>query len=153
VLVASCLLVCFLGQWCHIVAEVVYGFHTLVVGVLGVWYLDMRWRWERWIRVVLVVRLLKQRLLALFLLVKDLDGVLELCESCSFSINMLSSGFDMLSCYLPSRDSFLFLMKPLDLLLNSGQLFLFHNFIFEGFVLPVFNLNLLKLCVFLDDLN
>jgi hypothetical protein len=46
---------------------------------------------------VLVMQLLDRRLLPLFLLVKDLDVVLELCESCPFSINVLSSGFDTLS--------------------------------------------------------
>jgi hypothetical protein len=42
---------------------------------------------------------------------------------------------------------------PLDLLLNSGHLFLFCSFIFKSFILPVFNLDLLKLYIFLDDLN
>jgi hypothetical protein len=37
VLVASNLLMGFLGRWCHIVVEVVGGFHTLmVVGIAGV---------------------------------------------------------------------------------------------------------------------
>jgi hypothetical protein len=56
----------------------------------------------------------------LFLLPKDLDGVLEICKSSSFSVNMLPSGFGALSYCLPSCDSFLFLMEPLNLLLNSG---------------------------------
>jgi hypothetical protein len=70
--------------------------------------------------VILVVWLLERRVLPLFLLAKDLDGVLELHESCSFSINGLPSGFSTLSEGLPSYDSFLFLMEALDLLLNSS---------------------------------
>jgi hypothetical protein len=45
--------------------------------------------------VVLVVRLLKWGLLPLLLLAKDIDVVLELHEPCSFSIDVLPSGFDM----------------------------------------------------------
>jgi hypothetical protein len=65
-------------------------------GVFRVWDLNMWQSWGRWIGVVLVVRLLKQRLLTLFLLAKDLDSVLELRESCSFSVNMMSFGFGTL---------------------------------------------------------
>jgi hypothetical protein len=42
-----------------------------------------------WVGVGLVVRLFERRLLPLFLLVKDLDGVLELHKSCSFSVDVL----------------------------------------------------------------
>jgi hypothetical protein len=73
------------------VVKVVGGFHKIVVGVLGVWYLDTRQRWGRWIGIVLVVRLLERRLLPPLLLVKDPNGVLELHEPCSFSINVLPS--------------------------------------------------------------
>jgi hypothetical protein len=65
---------------------------------------------------------LERRLLPLLLLVKDLNGVLELRESCSFSVNVLSFGFDTLRCCLPPCDAFLFLTEPLHLLLDSGQL-------------------------------
>jgi hypothetical protein len=145
VLAAGGLLMGLLDLWYHIEVEIVGGFLRLVVrGTEG-----MRFEYVAgWIGVVLVVQLLEQRLLPLFLLVKDLDGVLELRESCSFTINMLSSGFGTLSYCLSSFDSFLFLMKPLDLLLNSGQLFLFYSF-----VLGVFILDLLELCIFLDDWN
>jgi hypothetical protein len=119
-LVAGCLPVGFLNLWCHIVAEAVGGFHRLVMGVLRVWDWHMRRRWWLCVGVVLVVQLLEQRLLPLFLLVKDFDGVLELRESCSFSVDVLPSGFSTLSCYLPSCDGLLFLMEPLNLLLNSG---------------------------------
>jgi hypothetical protein len=57
--------------------------------VLGMWYFNMWQRWRRWIGVILVMQLLERRLLPLLLLANDLDGVLELYESCSFSVNML----------------------------------------------------------------
>jgi hypothetical protein len=41
VLVAGCLPMVFLNLWCHIVVEVVDGFHRLVVGVRD---LHLRWR-------------------------------------------------------------------------------------------------------------
>jgi hypothetical protein len=66
--------------------------------VLGVWYLDMWRRRGRLVGVVLVVQLFERRVLPLFLLAKDLDGVLDLCKSCYFSINVLLSSFGMLSC-------------------------------------------------------
>jgi hypothetical protein len=77
--------------------------------------------WRRWgwvVGVVLLMQLFEQRLLPLLLLVKDLDGVLELFESCPFSVNVLPSGFITLSYCLPSCDGFLFLTGPLNLLLN-----------------------------------
>jgi hypothetical protein len=58
-----------------------------------------------------VVWLFEWRLLPLFLLAKDLDGVLELCEPCSLSIYMLPSIFSTLSCGLPASDGFLFLTR------------------------------------------
>jgi hypothetical protein len=72
------------------------------------------------VEVVLVMQLSERRLLPLLLLVKDLNVVLEFRESCPFSVNVLSSGFGMLSCYLPSCDDILFLTEPLNLLLNPG---------------------------------
>jgi hypothetical protein len=102
--------------------------------------------------VVLVIQWLERRLFPLLLLAKDLDSVLELHESCSFSVDVLPSGFGMLNCYMPPSDGFLFLTEPLDLLLDSGQL-LFCSFSFEGVVFPIFNLNLLELSIVLDGLN
>jgi hypothetical protein len=67
------------------------------------------------VRVVLVMRLHERRLLPL---VKDLDGVLQLHESCPFSVKALPFGFGTVSCCLSSCDNFLFLMEPLNLLLN-----------------------------------
>jgi hypothetical protein len=59
----------------------------------------------------------------------------------------------MLSCCLSSCDSFFFLMKVLDFLLNSGQFLFFCNFVFKGFILLVFDSNLFELYILLDDLN
>jgi hypothetical protein len=50
------------------------------------------------VEVILVMRLLEQRLLPPLLLVKDLDIVLELRESCPFSVDVLPSGLSTLSC-------------------------------------------------------
>jgi hypothetical protein len=55
----------------------------------------------------------------MFVLTKDVNGVLELHESCPFSVYALPSGFGTLSYSLPSCDNFLFLTETLDLLLNS----------------------------------
>jgi hypothetical protein len=65
--------------------------------------------------VVLVMQLLERRLLPLFLLAKYLNGVLKLHESCSFSIDVLPSGFGALSCCLSYCGGFLLFMEPLDL--------------------------------------
>jgi hypothetical protein len=84
------------------------------------WDLDMRQRWWTWIGIVLIVWLFEQRLLHLFLLVKDLDAILELREPCSLSVYMLPSGFNALSYILSSSDNFLFLMESHNLLLSPG---------------------------------
>jgi hypothetical protein len=101
----------------------------------------------------LSVKLFKWRLMPLFLLVKNVNGVPELLEYCPFSINILSSGFGVLSYYMPSSDGFLFLTEPFNLLMNSSVLFLFCGFVFRGFVLPILNLEVLEFCVLLDYLN
>jgi hypothetical protein len=87
---------------------------------LGVCDWHMWQRWWLWVGVVLVVWLLKQRLLPLFLLANDFNGILELHEFFSFSVEVLPSGFNALSCYLLPCDDFLFLMEPLNLLLDSS---------------------------------
>jgi hypothetical protein len=109
--------------------------------------------WQRWgVEVVLVVRLLEWRLLPLLLLMKDLDIVVELCESYPFSVDMLPSSFGTLRCCLPPCDDFLFLMEPLDLLLEPSQLLFFYDFVSIGLVFPILHLDLLDLCISLDDL-
>jgi hypothetical protein len=118
--------------------------------LLRVWDLEMR---RRWISVALVAWLFQRRLLPLFVLVKDLDVVLELREPCLLSVYVLPSGFGTLNYDVSVSDSFMFLMEPFNLLLNPSQFCLFHNFIFECFIFPIFNFNLLELCISLDDLN
>jgi hypothetical protein len=54
------------------------------------------------------------------LLVEEVQVVLHLCEPCSLSIDVLSMSFGVLHHGLPSQNGFLFLPKPLDLLLDSG---------------------------------
>jgi hypothetical protein len=62
---------------------------------LWVWDSEM---WQRYgVKVVLALQLLERRLLPMLLLAKDLDVVLELSESCPFSIDVLPSGFGTLS--------------------------------------------------------
>jgi hypothetical protein len=89
----------------------------------------------------------------MFVLVKDLNVVLELRETCSLYVYVLPSGFGTLSCGLSVSDSFLFWMEPFNLLLNYGLFCLFRCFIFECFIFPIFHLNLLDLHINLDDLN
>jgi hypothetical protein len=121
VLAVGCLPMAFLSMWCRTVAEAGCRFHRLVVECAGVADVRLRWRWRwLWVGVELVVWLFEGTLLPLPLLVKDVDSVLELCKSCPFSIDVLPPGFSTLSCYLPSGDSFLFLMEPFNLLFYSS---------------------------------
>jgi hypothetical protein len=46
----------------------------------------------------------------------------------------------------------LLLAEALNLMLDSGQLCFCRCFILEGFVFPIFHLDLLKLYIFVDDL-
>jgi hypothetical protein len=64
---------------------------------------------------------------------------------------VLPPGFDALDGLLP-HDGFLFLVEPLDLLLDSEQLLLLSSFIIGCFFLLVLQLDLLELDVSLDDL-
>jgi hypothetical protein len=54
------------------------------------------------------------------LLTKNIQVVLDLCEPHSLSVDVLPMSFDVLHYDLPSQNRFLFLSKPLDLLLDSG---------------------------------
>jgi hypothetical protein len=54
------------------------------------------------------------------LLVEDAHVVLHLCEPRSLFVDVLSMSFDALHHGLPSQNGFLFLPKPLDLLLDSS---------------------------------
>jgi hypothetical protein len=99
-----------------------------------------------------MVRQLKQRMLPLFLFTRDLDIVLEFYKPYPLPINVLPSSFSLLGHCLPPYDNVLFLVEPLDFLLDCCQLFLLCSFIFEVFIFPVFYLDLLKLDIALDDL-
>jgi hypothetical protein len=90
--------------------------------------------------------LAQQWLLSLLLLMKDVNSVLQLCETCSLSVDLLFVSFDMLSNCLFSHDGFLFLSKPFYLLLDPDQLFLLCcGFVFFNFLIPILHLNLIKL--------
>jgi hypothetical protein len=66
---------------------------------------------------------------------------------------VLSSSFGTLSCYLPPHDGFLFLMEPLNFLLDSDQfLLLFYGFVFISIFILVLHLDLIKLDIALNDL-
>jgi hypothetical protein len=64
---------------------------------------------------------------------------------------MLRLSFGVLSCFLPPHDGLLFLMEPLDFLLDSDQLLLFCSFVFVSFFILVLHLDLTGLCITLND--
>jgi hypothetical protein len=64
---------------------------------------------------------------------------------------MLPPGFNILGRCLSPLDGFLFLIEPLNLLLDSEQL-LFSSLVFRGFFVLVLQLDLFELHVSLDDL-
>jgi hypothetical protein len=139
----------FLGLWCHVAAEVAGGFHRVADVGIGVVAFGS----------VMVVGWgcfgstgLKQRLLPLFLVVQNLNSVLELRKYFSFSVYVLPPSFGTLDCYLPPHDGLLFLTEPFNLLLDSEQLLLFCGFFIKGFFLPVWDLDLFDLSVSLNDL-
>jgi hypothetical protein len=75
---ACCLPMGFLSLWWR-ATEAVGKFRRLVVGVVRMWnlHLQRRWRWL-WVGVGLVIWLDEEKLLPLFLLMKDISSVLEL---------------------------------------------------------------------------
>jgi hypothetical protein len=83
--------------------------------ILRVWYVDVWRRQWRWVGVVLAVRQFKRRILPLLLSAKDFNGILELCRSSFFPVDILSPCFSMLSYCLPSCDGFLLLTEPLSI--------------------------------------
>jgi hypothetical protein len=64
---------------------------------------------------------------------------------------VLPLGFGALDRCFPPHDGFMFLVEPLNLVLDFEQLLL-DIFVFEGFFFLVLQLNLLKLDISLDDL-
>jgi hypothetical protein len=91
---------------------------------------------RRWWRVRVVWwRRLGVGLLALLLLSKDIDSVLQLNKPCSLLVDALSSGFGVLSDCLAPHDGLLFLLEPFYFLLNSDQfLLLYSGFDFLSFL-------------------
>jgi hypothetical protein len=95
--------------------------------------------------------LIQQSFLSLLLMTENVEGVLYLGEPCSLSIDVLHAGLDASDYSLSSQDGFLFLPKPLNFLLDSGQLLLLCCcFIFLCFFIPVMDLDLIELCVSLS---
>jgi hypothetical protein len=81
-------------------------------------------------KVCLSMCMLKWRVLPLFLLMKSVDCLFQLDQPCPFLLNLLPPCLSVLGCGSPSCYVFLFLPKPLDLLLHLSQLFFCNNFIF-----------------------
>jgi hypothetical protein len=54
------------------------------------------------------------------LVVEDVQVVLHLCKPPSIILDVLPTSFSALHDNLPSQDGFLFLLEPLNLLLDSG---------------------------------
>jgi hypothetical protein len=78
------------------------------------------WWWRRWVGIKRMLHLIEGRFLSLFLLIKDVDGVLQFCEPCPLSVDVLPSGLSTLSSFLPSHDGFLLLTEPLNFLLHPA---------------------------------
>jgi hypothetical protein len=133
-----------------VVVEVVGSIDCVVVMMASYegCYLTVGWWrdgvvWRRWDGV---------GLLALLLLLKDINSVLQLCEPCSLLVDALPPGFGMLSdCPVPHY-LFLFLSEPLYLMLDSNQfLLLYRSFDFLSFLIPVLHLDLIRLRVVMND--
>jgi hypothetical protein len=64
------------------------------------------------------------------------------------SVDVLPAGLDAPNCILSSQDGFWILPKPLNFLLDSGQLLLLCCcFVFLSFFIPVMDLDLIELYV------
>jgi hypothetical protein len=94
--------------------------------------------------------LVRQSFLSLLLLTENNEGVLQLGEPRSLSVDVLPTGLGALDCSLSSQDGFLFLPELLNFLLDSSQLLLYCCFIFIGFFIPILDLDLIELCVSLS---
>jgi hypothetical protein len=93
----------------------------------------------------LMMDMVMQGFLSLLLLVKDIDSILQLHEHRPLSIDMLPMRLSAMDYNLPSHDGLLFLLEPLNFLLDSGQLFLLCCFFFFGFFVLIMDLDLIKL--------
>jgi hypothetical protein len=90
--------------------------------------------------------------LSLLLLVKDIDSILQLHKPRPLSVDMLPMSLGALDYGLPSPDGLLFLLEPLNFLLDFGQLFLLCFFFFFVFFVPIMDLDLIRLYLSLDYL-
>jgi hypothetical protein len=88
--------------------------------------------------------------MSLFLLVKDVNGILQFCQPCTLPVDVLPSSLDTLGGCLSSHDGHLFLLTPLYFLLDPDHLVVLNRgLIFFCFV-PVFDLDLVELGVALN---
>jgi hypothetical protein len=74
------------------------------------------WRWQRW---WLMGNLVEWSFVPLLLLTEDTEGVLHFFEPRSLPVDILSMSFGVLNRGLPSQYVLLFLLEPLNFLLDS----------------------------------
>jgi hypothetical protein len=100
--------------------------------------------WGWWsVGVEVLLSLIRQQFLS-FLLMEDVNGVLQFCQPHVLTIDVLSLS-DVLDSCLSSHDGLLFLSKPLYLLLDPDQLALLSlGFIFFYFD-PILDFDLVEL--------
>jgi hypothetical protein len=79
--------------------------------------------------ICLFVRLLKLRVMPLFLLMKGVDCLLQHSQPCPFLLDLLSPCLSVQGCGLPCCDDFLLLTKSLNCLLYMGQLLFYSSFV------------------------
>jgi hypothetical protein len=141
----------FWDLWCQFIVEVVVGGKDASVVAVVVVVFD--YAVVVGVGVGLMMDMVERGSLPLLLLEKDIDSILQLRESRPLSVTMLPVGLGALHCGLPSHDGLLFLLKLLNFLLNSSQLFvLCCCFFFFSFFIPIMNLDLIRLCLNLDYL-
>jgi hypothetical protein len=78
----------------------------------GIYDASLRWRWY-------LVRDLVMRWSFVPLLAENVQVILHLCEPRSLPVDGLPVSFGTLNYSLPSHNGFLFLLEPLNLLLDS----------------------------------
>jgi hypothetical protein len=109
----------FWGLWCQFaVGAVVGGRNGCVVEVVGVVgegfvYAFMVVGW--WVR-----DLIEWSLVPMLQLTKNIEGVMHLYEPCLLPIDVLPTSFCTLNYSMLSQDGLLFLLEPLNFLLNSS---------------------------------
>jgi hypothetical protein len=94
------------------------------------------------------------RWVASITLPEHIDSILPLRKVFSLMVDVLSSGFSMLSDCLALHYGFLFLSEPLYFLLDSNQFLLsYSRFAFPSLLIPVLHMDLIKLGVIMNDLR